>query len=116
MQTLLLDPKSWDLLIDASGDIAMASEPYSQAQDAASAIKLFESELWYDTTKGVPYWASILGLAPPMSLMKAKWVAAALTVPGVATAVCFISSFKDRFVQGQVQIKNVADKTAAVGF
>ena len=27
MQTLLLDPAAWDLSIDASGNIAVASEP-----------------------------------------------------------------------------------------
>lgn len=112
MQTLLLDPPTWDLLVDANKNIAVADDPYSQAQDAASAIKLFQGELIYDTTKGVPYWASILGKAPPLTLMKSKWVSAALTVPGVSSAVCFISSFKNRFVQGQVQIKNEEDKTS----
>lgn len=116
MQTLLLNPPTWDLLVDGSGDIAVAGDPYSQAQDAASAIKLFQGELLYDTTRGVPYWASILGQAPPMSLMKAKWVAAALTVPGTITAVCYIGSFVNRIVTGQVQISNDAGKTAVAGF
>ena len=66
MKTLLLDVESWDVILDAASNIAIASEPYAVAQDVASAIKLFAGELWYDTTKGVPYFASILGKSPPV--------------------------------------------------
>lgn len=116
MNTILLDTQTWDLLVDASGNIAMASDPYSQAQDAASAIKTFQGEAYYDTTLGVPYWAQILGQAVPISLLKAYFTNAALTVPGTAAAVCYISSFVDRKVSGQVQITNSAGNTSAAGF
>lgn len=116
MNTLLLDRSTWDLVVDAQGNIAVASEPYSQAQDAASAIKLFEGELYYDTSKGVPYWEQILGRAPPISYMVAKFVAAAKTVPGVASAVCYIESIVRRKVSGQVQITNSAGETSAANF
>jgi hypothetical protein len=86
------------------------------AQDAASEIRLFQGELYYDTSKGVPYWSQILGKAPPVSLMKAKFVAAALTVPGVVKARCFISSWIERKVSGQVQIEDAAGSKSATGF
>ena len=38
MKSLLLDPRSWDLTVDVSNNIAVASDPYSLAQDAACAI------------------------------------------------------------------------------
>lgn len=116
MRTLLLDTTTWDLVVDAAGNIAAAADPYALAQDAASAIRLFAGELWYDITKGVPYWAQILGVAPPLSLLKAKFIAAALTVPGVVSAQCFISSFTDREVRGQVQITDANGNTAAATF
>jgi hypothetical protein len=116
MRTLLLDPGSWDLVTTVSGDIAVAGDPYSQAQDAASAIKLFQGELYYDTTKGVPYWQTILGKLPPFSLMKAKFIAAALTVPGVAVARVFLSSFVGRTVGGQVQVADSAGKLTPASF
>lgn len=31
--TLLLDTLAWDLAVDAAGNIAVATEPYSLAQD-----------------------------------------------------------------------------------
>jgi len=69
LNTLLLDQTAWDLVIDSNGNIAMASPPYSLAQDVASAIKLFQGELWYDTSKGIPYFNEILGHMPPLSLL-----------------------------------------------
>ena len=114
--TLLLDPLSWGLLLDASGNIALASPPYSLAQDAASAIRLFAEELWYDTTKGIPYWSQILGKRPPITLLKAQFTAAAMTVPGVVSAQCFITSFTNRVVTGQVQVTDAAGNVSAAGF
>jgi hypothetical protein len=103
MQTLLLDTAAWDLVIDLNNNIAMASDPYSLAQDAASAIKLFLGELYYDTTQGVPY-NTILGQLPSLAYLKAQLAAAAMTVPNVSAANVFISSFVRRTVSGQVQI------------
>jgi hypothetical protein len=114
--TLLLNPPSWDLVVGADGNIAVASDPYSQAQDAASAIRTFQGEAIYDTTLGVPYKDQILGQAVPMSLMKAQFVKAALTVPGTAAAVCYIASFVNREIKGQVQIVNDLGLRAAAGF
>lgn len=113
MKTLLLLPSTWDLTKDASGNIAVASDPYSLAQNAASAIKLFQGEQWYNTTLGVPYFQQIFSKAPNIALMKAKFVAAALTVPGVTAAVVFITLITDRGVRGQVQV-TAADGTVSV--
>jgi hypothetical protein len=109
----LLNPQTLDLMVDASKNIAKAKAPYALAQDAASAIKLFQGEDYYDTTRGVPYWQQILGKWPPVSLMKAKFVAAALTVPDVVKAQCFINAIEDRQVSGQVQVTG-ADGSVAV--
>lgn len=116
MKTLLLNPSTWDLLADASGNIAVASEPYSLAQDAASAIKLFEGELYFNTILGTPYFSQILGHSPPISLMKAYFVNAARSVPGVISAQCFISGMADRIIQGQVQVTDAAGNVSAAGF
>ena len=116
MKTLLLDVDAWDLTVDASGNIAVADEPYALAQDAASAIRLFVGELYFDTTQGIPYFEQILGQAPAVSLMKAYFNRAALTVPGVVKAQTFILSFTDRIVTGQVQVMDAAGNVTAAGF
>lgn len=102
LNTLLLDNASWDLTVDAAGNIAMASPPYAVAQDVASAIRTFLGDCYYDQTQGVPYFQTILGKSPPLSVFRAAMVSAALTVPSVTSAQCIIESFADRKVTGQV--------------
>lgn len=116
MKTLFLDPNAWDLVLDTSGNIAVASNPYSLAQDAASAIKTFLGEVYYDTSKGIPYFEQILGQEPPLELMRAQFVAAALTVPEVVAAKVFFISVANRQVTGQVQVTDSSGNTTAAGF
>lgn len=101
--TLLLDQSKWDLVIDSAGNIAMAAPPYALAQDVASAVRLFLGELWFDTTKGVPYFEEILGKLPPASLLIGYIEKAAKTVPGVVTAKCVLAPLNNRTVTGQIQ-------------
>lgn len=114
--TLLLDQDLWDLCADANGNIAQAAPPYALAQDVASAIKTFLGECWYNVLIGIPYLAQILGKTPPVSVFKAYMVAAALTVPGVVSAVCIISAFQNGQVSGQVQFKDSNNATGTVSF
>lgn len=116
MKTLLLDRTAWDLVVDASGNIAAAEDPYAVAQDVATACKLFKGELWYGRTQGVPYWSSILGYRPPLSFVKAQLVRAALTVPRVVQARCIIASFVGRQIAGQVQVIDEDGRTLNVQF
>lgn len=116
MKSLLLNPSTWDLTKDASGNIAVADDPYALAQNAASAIRTFLGEVWYNTTIGVPYFQQILGRPPNIPLMKAKFEAAALAVPGVVAATVFITSITDRNVSGQVQVTSSNGTTTAAAF
>ncbi len=106
--TLLLDTVTNDLVLDADGNIAAADEPYALAQDAASAIKTFLGECFYDTTVGVPWLTQILGQRPSLALLKETLANAAKTVPDVAAAQVFITAFSDRAVAGQVQVTSKA--------
>lgn len=106
--TLLLDVSTWDLVVDAKGNIALASEPYALAQDAASACKTFLGECYWDTTVGVPLQQEILGHAPSVSLLKQRMVAAARTVPGVQSARFFLTAIDQRGLSGQLQVASDA--------
>lgn len=116
MKSLLLDQTAWDLVLDAAGNIACASEPYAIAQDVACACRLFAGELWYDTSQGVPYFTEILGQWPPLPLVRARLVEAALTVAGVVSAQVIIGSLKDRTLAGQVQFIDTTGATHHVSF
>ncbi len=114
MRTMLLDITLWDLLLDAAGNIAVASDPYSVAQDVASALRLFQGELDYDVTKGIPYFTDVLGELPPVTYFQELMVQAALTVPTVISAQCVINSFEGRTVKGQVTFKTSSGETGTV--
>lgn len=123
-QTLLLTLPSqtdgtnygWDLTLDVNGNIAVASPPYALAQDAASECRLFAGEAYYETNRGVPYWGQVLGLAPPLALVRAYLQRAAMLVPGVIKSRVFFSSFKGRKLTGQVQVTDKTGLTIAAGF
>lgn len=102
--TILLDRTAWDLVLDVTGNIAVASEPYSQVQDVASACRVFQSEVYYDTSQGVPYFQQILGRSQPVQVLKARLVQRALTVPGVTAARAVLGRIVSRRLTGQVQI------------
>lgn len=114
MKTLLLDNSAWDLVLDASGSIAVASEPYSIALGVACAVRTFAGECIYDSRLGLPYWQNILGKLPPLSFIKEKMVDAAKTIPGVSDAKVVFVSLDNRNLTGQIQIVTDAGITQTV--
>lgn len=111
MKTLLLDQTAWDLVLDSNGNIALADEPYALAQDAASAIRTFIGECWYDVQLGIPYFQKVLGQLPPQQYMQSLIENAALTVPGIAKAKCTITAFDNRTITGVVELIDTAGAT-----
>lgn len=114
--TLLLDTDAWDLVLDASGNIAMASPPYSLAQDVASAVRTFLGEVFYNTTQGIPYFDDALGKLPPAALLTQLISNQALTVPGVVSVQTAITAFNAREVSGQIQFTDESGVTTVVNF
>lgn len=115
MNTLLLSPLTWDLLKDSNGNIAMAQAPYAIAQDVASACEVFQGELYFDTTQGVPYLQRIFGKRPSLSFVKSQIEIAALTVPNVVSANCTFAKLSQRTLSGQVSVTDNAGNTIAIG-
>ena len=98
--TLLLDRTAGDLVLDSAGNIALASPPYSLAQDVASAIRTILGEVYYDKKTGIPYRTQVLGQLPPANLLESYCNDAALTVPGVVEAKTVLTSFSERNMHG----------------
>ena len=115
--TLLLDRTTWDLVLDASGNIAIASEPYSTVQDVASAIRVFAGECFYDTSKGLPYMRLILGRSQSVGVCRTQAEQAALTVPNVTAAKCVITAISaQRQLSGTIFLSLGDGTTQNVGF
>ena len=104
-----------DLALDIHGNIALASKIYAQAQDVSSACRLFNGELWYDTTKGVPHFDEALGRVPSLALYKHSLEEAALTVPGVVEArAVFGMGAKGRILEGAIRFVNEDNKEGSI--
>lgn len=117
MNTVLLDVGLWDLTLDASGNIALAAEPYALAQDVASACRTVLGEVYYDTSLGVDYFGQIFGLTPPASVFQEMFVAQSLTVPNVVAATCLIEGYDadTRTATGQVVFTDINHQVQTVG-
>lgn len=110
--TLLLDQNANDLVLDASGNIALASAPYSVAQDVATQLKTFLGECWYDTTQGLPYWQSLLGESPPASLIASNLEEQAALVPDVVSVSALVGGIdSNRRLIGSVTVTDADSNT-----
>jgi hypothetical protein len=103
------------LVLDVQGNIAVATDPYALAQDAASQLRTNLGECYYNTTLGVPY-NQILGKSPSLTLLKSSMESAAKTVGGVAAARCFLSGIVNRRATGQVQVTSDTGLLATTAF
>lgn len=89
--TIQLSP-DWDLMTDASGNLAILAESGAVAQDVAAVCRTYIGEAWFDTTVGLPYHQQFLGQAINLPLAQAQFEAAARTVPGVVAATASLQS------------------------
>jgi hypothetical protein len=103
--TLLLDRDDWDICLDASGNIALASLDYAKEQDVASECRVYAGECYFDTTIGVDYNGSILGHFQPVQVIKEQFATAANRVPGVSDVVIYLTDIDGREIGGQIQFK-----------
>lgn len=106
MDTLLLDLATHDLLLDASGNIAVASDPYALAQDAGTACATWLGEAYFDTTLGVPWRQQVFGKSPALSLLKEQLREVALREVGARaqSVTVFVATLTARRVVAQVQV------------
>jgi len=115
-QSLLLDQSTWDIFVDANGNMAICSKPYSVAQDVACAIRTFLGELIFDLDTGVPYFEDILGKTPPLQLIQSTITNIALEVKNVAQARTIINKSDNGEISGETQIIDTDGEEANVGF
>jgi hypothetical protein len=115
MNTLQLS-SSCDLVIDSSGNIAVATGGSAIAQDVASAVGTFLGEVYYDTTIGVPYFSQIFGQPFSASIASTLLQNAALQVPGVVSAKVIIDSFVNRVLSGRVEVIDTTGQAIGVTF
>lgn len=102
---LLLDTATWDLVVDAQGNIALATQPYAIVQNVACAVRVFLGECWYNTELGLPYLGHVLGRNQSVALFRSDVEQIARSVQGVAGAVCVLTAINaQRRLSGIIQL------------
>lgn len=112
---MLLDDQ-WDLTLDANGGIATVSGEYGIAQNASNAIRLFTNDAYYDPERGIPHFAVDLIKAPQESVIRSRFLRAALGVDGVKTAEITNLAVVNRHLTGNIQIETDSGGVADVAF
>jgi hypothetical protein len=115
MRTLFLLPESWDLALDSSGNIAVASDIYQQTQDVASACRTFLRDVYYDQDLGIPYFENVLGQHGfPLSLYKLHLEDSAKSVdPSIVSANAQLK-LNGREATGSILFANDQNQTGQI--
>lgn len=104
-RTLMLDPDTWDLVLDGQGNIAIANDGYSVAQDVASACLVFSGECYYDNTLGIPWKEEVLGSRPSAGYIAKKMESEAKKLPIVNQALATVFFDKNtRQTRGAIRV------------
>ena len=108
--SIFLYPETCDMVVDAKGDIAVATDEYEVAQNVASACRLWLGEAMYDRTRGIPYKFKVLGNKADMALLDDWFRTEAMTVLGVAECEPFLN-IENRTLTGYLRIKTNSGET-----
>lgn len=114
--TLYLDPRTWDLDLDTSGNIAVATSTYQRAQDIASSCRVFTQDMYYRQSEGIPYSEQILGRSRyPIGLYRSELYRRAMSVDGVVSVNINLNQLKDRELTGMIEFTDIENNTGSVG-
>lgn len=124
MDTLALNPDTWDLTIDAYGNLATFGDatPTVQtgpgmrlAQDVATRCRAWRGEVYFDTTQGIRY-ETILGAAPNLSVLQNSFNTEALKVPLCETAIAVFAfaAGSARTITGTLNVADVSGTPATI--
>ena len=116
MSTFLLDPETWDLVVDQFGNFAQATGGLDLAQDVASEVRTYLGECWYDNTRGMPYFQSIWGKNPSSAFIRSNIERCALTIAGVTGATVTSLQIQNRQLTGTILITSTTGQTIPVNF
>ena len=116
MNTLFLLPTTWDLCLDANGNIAIGTQEYQQAQDIATSCRVFLGDDYYNKNDGIPYLESIMGQSNyPLALYQRNLNDRSLLVEGVETVSITFDQLQDRVLSGTIVFTNSDGFQGTVG-
>ena len=114
--TIFLDPRTWDMTLDANGNIAVATSTYQKAQDIASSCRVFIGDLYFKQNEGIPYLESILGRNKyPIGLYQSELYRRAMSVDGVVSVNIKLNQLSERELTGMIEFTDIEGRSGSVG-
>ena len=114
--TIFLHPDTWDITLDTSGNIAVATESYQQAQDISSSCRVFLHDDYYKQSDGIPYLEEIMGRSSyPLALYQRNLHDRAMLVNGIVSIDVKLQQLKDRVLSGAIIFTNEDNLQGTVG-
>lgn len=110
----LLLTNDWDITLDSAGNLAIADNNYSIAQDVASAVKLFTNDAYFDTQAGIPHFEISLKRNVSASVVRARIKEAAENVLGVKSATVDLIEISNNTLRAEILITLEDDTTAQI--
>ena len=112
----LLLTESWDITIDANGNLATTTQPYAVAQDVACSCLTVKGEATFDEEIGIPYFENILGQPAPIGLLTAYLQEQAERLSTVRQAnVTLLTDRATRQAKGYIEILDTNSTLTTIG-
>lgn len=116
MKTIFLDPRDWDWVVDTSGNLAMATQEYQQAQDIATSCRVFLGDDYYNKQDGIPYLEEVMGKSSyPLALYQRNLFDRSRLVDGIVSVDVNFSTLRDRVLTGSIIFTNEEGFQGTVG-
>lgn len=114
--SIYLDPRTWDLAVDANGNIATCTSTYRRAQDIASSCRVFTKDLYFKQSEGIPYLESILGKNRyPIGLYQSELYRRSMSVSGVVSVNIKLNQLNDRELTGMIEFTDIEGQSGSIG-
>lgn len=102
MPSLLLN-NDWDISLDSNGDLKMATDNYSIAQNSACRCRAFTNDMYFNQKDGVPHFLVDISQRPNISVVAAAMEKVARGTEGVSeAAMTDIAVSTDRTLEGTI--------------
>lgn len=105
-KSIPLNTSTWDIFLDAAGNLSLTDNDSSIAQDVASAVRTFKGECYFNNTLGMPYFESIFGKAPPNSFVTSNIKQQAFTISGVNSVNVVGIGLQGRTLKGVIVLNS----------
>ena len=118
-RTLALNPKTWDLQVDAEGNLKIHTGGMALAQDCANEIRLWRDDAYFQKDNGIKWLEVQLARKLDESVLRSVLREACMKVPGVASVrdITIAGIDEDtRMLHGEIRITTTEGHDGGIAF